>query len=208
MLSPPIQARYGRSTRRAGWRHASTRRSGRSSAQSGWGTSPARASPRTRLRSAAAPCGSLTTPPRSYGSRGGGASVSRIDVGNDPTESRSATGRRGSPTTRTAPCRGSTPPAASQPVITVGPGASGIAVGAGAVWVANTLADTLVRIDPSTNSVTTTIPVGSRPRGVALRGRVGMGGQQRRRHRLARGPANATASSPRSRSARAPRPWS
>jgi YVTN family beta-propeller protein len=36
------------------------------------------------------------------------------------------------------------------------------------VWVADTLSDTLVRIDPTTNTVMTTIPVGSRPRGVAF----------------------------------------
>jgi DNA-binding beta-propeller fold protein YncE len=40
-------------------------------------------------------------------------------------------------------------------VIPVGPGARGIAVGAGAVWVADTLADRLVRIDPTTDTVTT-----------------------------------------------------
>jgi peptide/nickel transport system substrate-binding protein len=50
----------------------------------------------------------------------------------------------------------------------VGPGASGIASGAGAVWVADTLADTLVRIDPTADSATTPIRVGRGPRGVAV----------------------------------------
>ena len=44
-------------------------------------------------------------------------------------------------------------------VIPVGPGASGIAVGAGAVWVANTLADTLRGSTPR--------PDRSRPRSVS-----------------------------------------
>ena len=37
----------------------------------------------------------------------------------------------------------------------------GIAVGAGSVWVANTATHTVTRIDPATNSVVTTIPVGT-----------------------------------------------
>jgi YVTN family beta-propeller protein len=57
---------------------------------------------------------------------------------------------------------------ASIPVGAVGHGPSAIAVGAGAVWVAENLDDTIVRIDPQTNSVTTTIPVGSYPTGVAV----------------------------------------
>ena len=43
-----------------------------------------------------------------------------------------------------------------------------IALGAGAVWVADSLDDAVVRIDPATRAVTTTIPVGRRPSGVAV----------------------------------------
>ena len=43
-----------------------------------------------------------------------------------------------------------------------------IALGAGAVWVADSLDDGVVRIDPSTRAVTTTIPVGRNPVGVAV----------------------------------------
>ena len=50
----------------------------------------------------------------------------------------------------------------------VGRGASGIAVGAGAVWVANTLDDTVTRIDPATGETKATIPVGAGPRGLAV----------------------------------------
>ncbi len=50
----------------------------------------------------------------------------------------------------------------------VGHGPSGIAVGNGGVWVADTGDDEVVRIDPSTRAVKTTIPVGHAPAGVAL----------------------------------------
>ena len=52
--------------------------------------------------------------------------------------------------------------------IPVGHGPSGIAVGADGVWVADTLDDAVVRIDPSTRAVTTMIPVGRAPTGVAV----------------------------------------
>jgi YVTN family beta-propeller protein len=52
--------------------------------------------------------------------------------------------------------------------IAVGNGPTGIGVGAGGVWVANSLDDTIVEIDPGTNSVTARIPVGHSPRGVAV----------------------------------------
>ena len=45
--------------------------------------------------------------------------------------------------------------------IAVGNGPTGIAVGAGGVWVADSLDGAVVRIDPVTRSATTTIPVGS-----------------------------------------------
>ena len=47
---------------------------------------------------------------------------------------------------------------------------SGIAVGAGSVWVANSLSGTVSRIDPGTDSVTKTIPVGGAPHSVAVAG--------------------------------------
>src|SRR5262249_59902420 len=50
--------------------------------------------------------------------------------------------------------------------ITVGNGPSGIATGAGAVWVVNSLDGTVSRIDPGTNTVVQTIGVGSEPVGI------------------------------------------
>lgn len=46
-------------------------------------------------------------------------------------------------------------------------GGTGIAVGAGAVWVAATYGGSLARIDPATNSITAMVPVGSYPLAVA-----------------------------------------
>ena len=65
-------------------------------------------------------------------------------------------------------------------------------VGAGGVWVADTLDDAVVRIDPSTNAVTTTIPVGRAPTGDRRRRRRRLGREQRRRHRHAHRPARPT----------------
>ncbi|HMC69189.1 MAG TPA: ABC transporter substrate-binding protein, partial [Mycobacteriales bacterium] len=52
--------------------------------------------------------------------------------------------------------------------IAVGHGPSGIAVGDGGVWVADTGDDAIVRIDPSTRAVTNTISVGHSPTGIAI----------------------------------------
>ena len=52
--------------------------------------------------------------------------------------------------------------------VAVGNGPSGIAVGEGGVWVADSLDNAVVRIDPGTRAVTTTIPVGNSPAGVAV----------------------------------------
>jgi YVTN family beta-propeller protein len=52
--------------------------------------------------------------------------------------------------------------------IEVGNGPVGIAVGAGAVWVANTLDGTVSRIDAATHREVDTIPVGNTPTGVAF----------------------------------------
>ena len=52
--------------------------------------------------------------------------------------------------------------------IRVGTGPLGIGVGAGSVWVANSLAGTVSRVDPLENAVEETIPVGGTPRGVAV----------------------------------------
>ena len=75
----------------------------------------------------------------------------------------------GSRTRRTTPSRGSTPRARvplSRPRRS-GQGPTAVAVGGGAVWVANTQDGTVSRIDPRTATVTHTIPVGRRPTGVA-----------------------------------------
>jgi len=50
--------------------------------------------------------------------------------------------------------------------ITVGRSPDGVAVGAGAIWVANHADGTVSRIDPATNKVTATITVGRDPVGV------------------------------------------
>ena len=60
------------------------------------------------------------------------------------------------------------PGSLSTHTITVGAGPTGIAAGAGAVWVANRLEKTVSRIDPETRTVTRTIPVGNPPEGVAV----------------------------------------
>ena len=53
--------------------------------------------------------------------------------------------------------------------IRVGRGAAALAVGEGAVWVADSLDDAISRIDPRDNSVTT-IPVGLAPVDIAAGG--------------------------------------
>jgi YVTN family beta-propeller protein len=52
--------------------------------------------------------------------------------------------------------------------IPVGRGASGVAVGAGSVWVADAIDHSLTRIDPSTNHVVATIHVAASPQAVAV----------------------------------------
>jgi streptogramin lyase len=52
--------------------------------------------------------------------------------------------------------------------IRVGTGALGIAVGAGSVWVASSIAGTVSRVDPREDAVDVTIRVGLTPRGVAV----------------------------------------
>ena len=47
-------------------------------------------------------------------------------------------------------------------------GAAGVAVGGGAVWVANTLKHTVLRIDPRTMRVTKTITIGAKPTGITF----------------------------------------
>ena len=54
--------------------------------------------------------------------------------------------------------------------ISVGKGAGAIALGSGAVWVANGDDGTVSRIDPSSNKVVATIRVGRRPGGIAVDG--------------------------------------
>jgi peptide/nickel transport system substrate-binding protein len=50
----------------------------------------------------------------------------------------------------------------------VGTGPHGVAAGDGAVWVTNTDADTVSRLDPKTNAVVQTINVGNGPEGIAV----------------------------------------
>ena len=52
--------------------------------------------------------------------------------------------------------------------IAIGSGPTGIAVGAGGVWVVDSLDDAVVRIDPGSRSVTAMIPVGLSPAGIAF----------------------------------------
>ena len=52
--------------------------------------------------------------------------------------------------------------------IPVGATPGEVAVGAGAIWVANTSDDTVSRIDPSSNQVTQTVGVGEGPAGIAV----------------------------------------
>jgi YVTN family beta-propeller protein len=52
--------------------------------------------------------------------------------------------------------------------VPVGNGPGALAVGEGAVWVVDTLDDEVVRIDPATNAVRTTVEVGRSPTGVAV----------------------------------------
>jgi YVTN family beta-propeller protein len=60
------------------------------------------------------------------------------------------------------------PGSGSAITIPVGHGPMGIAVGAGAVWVANSDDGTISRIDPTTRTVVATIVVGGRPVGIAV----------------------------------------
>jgi len=54
--------------------------------------------------------------------------------------------------------------------ITIGRGASGVAVGEGAVWATSFLDRTVSRIDPRTDRVVETIKVDESPRDVAVGG--------------------------------------
>ena len=44
---------------------------------------------------------------------------------------------------------------------------SALAIGGGSIWVSNTAARTVSRIDPSTNKVVATIKIGNAPAGIA-----------------------------------------
>jgi YVTN family beta-propeller protein len=58
----------------------------------------------------------------------------------------------------------------STSTIPVGLGPTGIAVGAGAVWVANGDEGTVSRIDPETEEVVDRIEVGNRPEAIVVAG--------------------------------------
>jgi YVTN family beta-propeller protein len=54
--------------------------------------------------------------------------------------------------------------------VDVGDNPVGVAVGGGAVWVANTDDNTVSRVDPARNAVTATVAVGKSPNGIAVGG--------------------------------------
>ena len=83
-------------------------------------------------------------------------------------QSPSARGRSGWRTHRTTRSHESTPARARRRTIGVGLGPTAVAVGSGAVWVANTTDRTISRIDPATNQVVGTIEIGDAPYGVAV----------------------------------------
>ena len=104
-------------------------------------------------RPAAVRCGSLTTPPRVEEDHQRRRERHFDKSGPVGAESRSAKGRRGSPTTGTTRYSGRLHQGGVAKDMPVGRG-KGVAVGPRGVRVANTLADTLQRIDASTDSVT------------------------------------------------------
>jgi streptogramin lyase len=63
--------------------------------------------------------------------------------------------------------------------IATGDGPGAIAVGDGAVWVAERVAGDVARIDPSVDRVTAQIRVGARAERAGRRRQLGLGGQQR-----------------------------
>ena len=82
-------------------------------------------------------------------------------------ESPTVKARTGSPTPTAARSHGSTRQRTDRSRrFPVGSTPSGIALGKGAVWVANSLDGTVSRIDPGTNTVVQTIDVGNGPAGV------------------------------------------
>ena len=60
----------------------------------------------------------------------------------------------------------------TQTAIPVGRGPNAIAIGAGRVWVANKLDDTVKSIDPATNSIDKVVSVAGAPSGIALSGTI------------------------------------
>ena len=80
-----------------------------------------------------------------------------------------AMGRCGWPTPTRGRWRASTPRThAVVETLPVGSSPSGIAVGAGAVWVTDNLGQSVSRVDPAVDRVVQTIPVGNGPEGVAV----------------------------------------
>ena len=60
------------------------------------------------------------------------------------------------------------PTSASRATITTGRGTSGVAVGAGSVWVGNQVDNTLLRIDTESRQVQKTIELGAQPLDIAV----------------------------------------
>ena len=107
---------------------------------------------------------------------GGGAVTRTTPVGPGPGASRSVRAASGSPSRRrTEVLRIDPATGAATETIAVGERPTGIAVGAGGVWVANSLSGTVSRIDPETNEVDLEVDLGQSPEGVAVSRRPRLG---------------------------------
>ena len=143
------------------------------------------AEPRRRTRSRPA---SSSAPATVWVANSGDATVQRFDpftfeegplrpisVGGRPARSHSATERSGSRTAATTRSRASIPEHGREHDISVGDAPVGVAVGEGAVWVANAGDGTVSRIDPRRHAVAETIEVGGAPAGIAVAGGLRLG---------------------------------
>ena len=98
----------------------------------------------------------------------GNAVTAPIDTHNTPSSVAVGAGGVWAADGAAKPSPESTPPRSSSSRRPRSERPDAVAAGEGAVWVADELDDAIVRIDPATNSVTTTIPVGHSPTGIAV----------------------------------------
>ena len=138
--------------------------------------------PRCRSRSGSSPSGVAVGAGSVWVANSGDATVSRIDpatvaVDADPGPARARpgswwrSGRCGSPTPWTPRSPRSTrTPTRSRKVVPVGAGPTGIAAGAGYLWVTNQGDGTVTRFDPDTYEKDSPVTVGSGPVGIAVGG--------------------------------------